>query len=82
MHVDKSASAESPELAGRTRLSLWECLERGGEVRLAVVPNRRKKAIQEQVRNDIAAGSALYSDALQSYDGSVSGIRASSDRPC
>jgi hypothetical protein len=36
---------------------------------MAVIPNRRKQAIQQEVRNDIAAGSALYSDALQSYDG-------------
>ena len=34
-----------------------------------MIPNRRKKVIQEQVRNHVGAGSALYSDALQSYDG-------------
>jgi transposase-like protein len=44
-------------------------LERGGEVRLTVVPNRRKKQLQDQVRHHVAAGAALYSDALQSYDG-------------
>lgn len=44
-------------------------LQRGGKVRTAVIPNRRKKAIQEQVRNHVSAGAALYSDALQSYDG-------------
>jgi transposase-like protein len=44
-------------------------LERDGEVRVAVIPNRRKKAIQEQVRSHVSAGAALYSDALQSYDG-------------
>ena len=48
-------------------------LERGGKgesrVRTAVVPNRRKKALQEEVRKHVQAGSALYTDALRSYDG-------------
>ena len=44
-------------------------LSRGGEVRIAVVPSRRKGVLQQQVRNHIAAGAALYTDALQSYDG-------------
>jgi transposase len=44
-------------------------LERGGRIRLKVVPNRRKKALQAEVRHHVAAGSALYSDALKSYDG-------------
>jgi transposase-like protein len=44
-------------------------LERGGKVRTTVVPNRRKKALQGEVRKHVEAGSALYSDALLSYDG-------------
>jgi transposase-like protein len=44
-------------------------LERGGQVRAAVVPNRRKKALQQEIKNHVAAGSALYTDALLSYDG-------------
>jgi ISXO2-like transposase domain len=44
-------------------------LERGDQVRLAVIPNRRKGALQQQVRNHVAAGTALYIDAPQSYDG-------------
>jgi transposase-like protein len=34
-----------------------------------VVPNRKKKTLQAEVRENVAAGSALYSDALLSYDG-------------
>jgi transposase-like protein len=34
-----------------------------------VVPNRRKKAIQAEVRKHVEAGSALYTDALMSYSG-------------
>jgi len=44
-------------------------LERGGKVRTAVVPNRKKKALQAEVRKHVEAGSSLYSDALLSYDG-------------
>jgi transposase-like protein len=38
-------------------------------VRTTVVPNRKKKALQAEVHKHVEAGSALYSDALQSYDG-------------
>lgn len=68
MHVDKR-ERRITGTGGKDKTVVMGMLERGGEVRLAVVPNRRKRAIQEQVKNDIAAGSALYSDALQSYDG-------------
>jgi len=44
-------------------------LERGGKVRTSVVPNRRKKTLQAEVRNHVEAGSALYTDFLLSYDG-------------
>jgi transposase-like protein len=54
---------------GKDKTAVMGMLERGGEVRLTVVPNRRKKQLQDQVRHHVAAGAALYSDALQSYDG-------------
>src|SRR5229473_973642 len=44
-------------------------LERGGKVRTKVIPNRKKHALQTEVRKHVEAGSALYSDALQSYNG-------------
>jgi transposase-like protein len=34
-------------------------LERGGEVRAQVIPHRRKKLVQQEVRNHVAANSAL-----------------------
>lgn len=34
-----------------------------------VVPNRKKKTLQNEVKAHVQAGSALYSDALLSYDG-------------
>ena len=44
-------------------------LERGGKVRAKVVDKRRKHQLQALVRENVEAGSALYSDALKSYDG-------------
>ena len=32
-----------------------------------VIPNRKKKALQAEVRKHVEAGSALYTDALLSY---------------
>jgi transposase-like protein len=44
-------------------------LQRGGEVRTSVVPNRHKHALQEEVKKHVQAGAALYTDALKSYSG-------------
>ena len=44
-------------------------LERGGIVTTRVVPNRRKGTLQREVRATVAAGAALYSDDLASYEG-------------
>jgi transposase-like protein len=44
-------------------------LERGGEVRTAVVSNRKKHLLQSNIRAHVAAGSAIYTDALMSYMG-------------
>ncbi len=44
-------------------------IERGGEVRATVVPTRRKGDVQAHVREHVAAGAALYTDALKSYEG-------------
>jgi transposase-like protein len=44
-------------------------LERGGQVRTKVVPSRKKKVLQAEVKKHVQAGAALYTDALKSYDG-------------
>ena len=44
-------------------------LERGGNVRTIVVPNRKRAALQTEVRKHVEAGAALYTDALPSYSG-------------
>jgi hypothetical protein len=51
----------------KDKTAVMGILERGGQVRTSVVPNRRKKALQAEVRKHVEAGSALYTDALLSY---------------
>src|SRR3984893_3822213 len=54
---------------GKDKTPVIGILERGGKVRTAVIPNRKKKALQTEVRKHVEAGSVLYTDALQSYNG-------------
>ncbi len=71
--------ARNMHLAKRTRritgtgtkdkIAVMGILERGGEVRTIVVPSRKKVVLQAEVRKHVEAGSALYSDALLSYEG-------------
>ncbi len=50
----------------KDKVAVMGILERGGEVRTMVVPNRKKTALQAEVRKHVEAGSALYTDALLS----------------
>jgi transposase-like protein len=34
-----------------------------------VVPNLEKKALQSEIREDVLAGSAIFTDSLKSYEG-------------
>lgn len=38
-------------------------------MRTTVIPNRRKVALQAEVKKHVEAGAALYTDALLSYEG-------------
>jgi transposase-like protein len=53
----------------KDKTAVMGILERGGKVRATVVPSRRKSVLQEQVREHVTAGAALYTDALLSYEG-------------
>ena len=57
---------------GKDKIPVMGVLERGGKVRTSVLPNRKKKAIQSEVKKHVEAGSALYTDFLLSYDGLAS----------
>jgi hypothetical protein len=54
---------------GKDKTPVMGIVERGGKVRAMVIPNRRKRAIQTEVKKHVEAGSALYTDALLSYEG-------------
>jgi transposase-like protein len=54
---------------GKDKTAVMGILERGGKVRTRIVGNRRKKTLQAEVHKHVEAGSALYTDALLSYDG-------------
>jgi len=54
---------------GKDKTPVLGIVERGGKVRTVVVPNRRKKTLQAEVRKHVEAGSALYTDFLLSYEG-------------
>ena len=53
----------------KDKTAVMGILERGGKVRTHVVGDRRKKTLQGEVHKHVEAGSALYTDALLSYDG-------------
>src|SRR5437899_3996050 len=44
-------------------------VERGGKVIAGSVDTSKKGELQEAIRENIAAGSAIFSDELKSYDG-------------
>jgi transposase-like protein len=55
----------------KDRTAVMGILERGGKVRTTVVPNRKRAALQAEVKH-VETGSALYTDALLSYNGLAS----------
>jgi transposase-like protein len=54
---------------GKDKTAVMGIMERGGKVRTVVVENRKKAALQSEVRKHVEAGAALYTDALLSYKG-------------
>jgi len=67
MHAEK----REKEIKGRGAIgkaAVLGFLRRGGEVRAQVVPNRKKHTLETMVRNHVAPNSAVYTDALPSYE--------------
>jgi transposase-like protein len=59
---------------GKDKTAVMGILERGkdgkpSKVRTKIVANRKKSALQSEVRKHVEAGSALYTDDLNSYKG-------------
>ena len=53
----------------KDKTAVMGILERGGKVKTMVVANRKKTALQSEVKKHVEAGAALYTDALLSYEG-------------
>jgi transposase-like protein len=68
MHLDKR-ERRITGTGGKDKTIVFGALERGGKIRTAVISDRKRAALQAEVKKHVEAGSALYSDALQSYDG-------------
>lgn len=69
MHKDKRAEKISSKTGFVGKVAVMGLLERHGDVRVKVISGRRKEIIQKAVREDVAQGSFLFTDALGSYEG-------------
>ena len=54
---------------GKDKTAVLGILERGGKVMTKVLNNTKKKTLHKEVREHVLAGSALFTDALKSYEG-------------
>jgi transposase-like protein len=68
MHASKRAERIHGR-GGMDKTVVHGILERGGEVRVQVVPNYKKGTIQENVRKHVAPGAHVFTDTLRSYRG-------------
>jgi transposase-like protein len=68
MHISKRAK-KITGTGGKDKVAVMGILERGGKVRTKVVDNTRKKTLQAEIREHVLAGSAIFTDALKSYEG-------------
>ena len=68
MHVAKR-QRRITGTGGKDKTAVMGIMERGGKIRTAIVLNRRRSALQSEVRKHVEAGAALYTDALLSYEG-------------
>jgi transposase-like protein len=73
MHASRRAE-KITGTGGKDKTAVVGILERGGKfnnskVRVKVVDNTKKKTLQPEIREHVLAGSALFTDALKSYEG-------------
>ena len=54
---------------GKDKTAVMGILERGGRVVTKVVDNTKKKTLHAEINDHVLAGSAVFTDALKSYDG-------------
>jgi transposase-like protein len=73
MHKDKRAE-KITGTGGKDKAAVMGILERGpkstgSKVRVKVIDNAKKKTLQSEIREHVLAGSAVFTDALKSYEG-------------
>ncbi len=68
MHKNKRAE-KIHGTGGADKAIVFGMVERGGKVRAIHVDKRRKKELQDAIRENIEAGSAIFTDELRSYEG-------------
>ncbi|QNN22262.1 IS1595 family transposase [Planctomycetales bacterium ZRK34] len=69
-NMHKSKRAALPKGRGTVGKAIVQGLiERGGEVRVRVVKDQRRSTLQPIIREHVEPGSAVYTDALKSYEG-------------
>jgi hypothetical protein len=68
MHKDKREKKISGT-GGKDKTPVLGFIQRGGEVRAQVIPDRKRDTLHGLVKANVSAGSALYSDALAGYEG-------------
>jgi transposase-like protein len=65
----KQRGKRLPGTGGTGKTIVMGLLERKGNVVAKVIPNARKKTVQAEVHKHVEVGSAVYTDALRSYNG-------------
>ncbi len=65
MHKSKRARVGNTGFVGK--VAVMGLLERHGEVRCQIVPNTRRKSLEEIIQKNIETGANVYSDNLPSY---------------
>ncbi len=54
---------------GKDKTAVLGVLERGGKIRVKVIDSRRKKPLQDHVKQHVEPGAEVFTDALKSYEG-------------
>jgi transposase-like protein len=68
MHQSKRARAIT-NAPNRGKALVMGILERGGQIRTTMLPNLSRPLIHAEVRKNVKAGAALYTDSMHSYIG-------------
>ncbi len=68
MHKTKRAQ-KITGTGGKDKTAVLGILERGGKIVTKVLNNTKKKTLHKEVREHVVVGSALFTDALKSYEG-------------